>query len=174
MQSVCGIGISMKKETYIRVFEKVHSIPHGVQIINISGKILTYTAAVLYIAGIAAAIFNRLYKQAGIIVAVPAVSFILVSLFRQKVNAKRPYELYGFSPLIVKDTKGKSFPSRHVFSIFVIGTTLGILYPYMSIAIGIMGVLLAAIRVITGVHFPKDTIAGAVIGIVLGSVAYFI
>lgn len=51
---------------------------------------------------------------------VPAVTFVLVSLFRKKFNAPRPYENWQVKPLIPKDTKGNSFPSRHVFSIYII------------------------------------------------------
>ena len=54
---------------------------------------------------------------------IPAVSFVLVSLFRRWYSAGRPYELLDITPLIPKDTRGKSFPSRHVFSDFIIGMT---------------------------------------------------
>ena len=56
-------------------------------------------------------------------VMVPAVSFVIVTLFRKMYNAKRPYEVYDFEPVIQKNTLGKSFPSRHVFSIFIIAMT---------------------------------------------------
>ena len=55
---------------------------------------------------------------------VPAVTFVLVSLFRKKFNAPRPYEKWQVKPLIPKDTKGNSFPSRHVFSIYIIAILL--------------------------------------------------
>lgn len=45
----------------------------------------------------------------------PFTSFILVSVIRKCIDAKRPYEKYNIKPLFVKDTKGESMPSRHVF-----------------------------------------------------------
>ena len=60
---------------------------------------------------------------------VPGVSFVLLSLFRKAVNRKRPYEVYGVPSLIPKDTQGNSFPSRHVFSVFVIAMTWLYLFP---------------------------------------------
>lgn len=48
-------------------------------------------------------------------VLVPAVSFVVVTLFRKIVNEPRPYEKYDLPPVIDKDAGGKSFPSRHVF-----------------------------------------------------------
>ena len=42
-----------------------------------------------------------------------------------------------------------------------------------GIAIGILGIALAYVRVVGGVHFPKDIAAGALIGILSG-ILYFI
>lgn len=96
------------------------------------------------------------------------VPFVLLSLIRKRINAPRPYEVWGIEPLIPKDTKGKSFPSRHVFSAFVIAVTACPACLPLGIGIGVCGALLMAIRVIGGVHFPKDVVAGAFIGIVCG------
>ena len=73
-------------------------------------------------------------------------------------DQKRPYVVYDFTPLIVKEKKGQSMPSRHVFSAFVIAMSA----LYICIPLGIFMMLLAVImafeRVICGVHFPKDVI----------------
>ena len=108
------------------------------------------------------------------VILVPAVSFVLVTIFRKIINAPRPYEKFGIPPVIEKDTKGKSFPSRHVFSIFIIGMTIFYSHPGPGIIILLMGVLMAYIRVIGGVHEPRDVIAGAVIGIVCGVIGFYI
>ena len=105
---------------------------------------------------------------------VPAVSFVIVSVFRRCYTAPRPYELLDIEPLIEKDTKGRSFPSRHVFSIFIIGMTFFYIAKPIGIVIGIMGIAMAYIRVVGGVHFPKDVVAGAVTGIFCGMMYYII
>ncbi len=104
----------------------------------------------------------------------PAISFVLVSVLRNYINAPRPYEVSGVKPIIAKDTKGKSFPSRHVFSIFVIATTLYFIFKPLGIFLMIAGVLLAILRVIGGVHFPRDVIAGAFIGILSGILGFYL
>ena len=104
---------------------------------------------------------------------VPAVTFVLVSLFRKKFNAPRPYEKWQVKPLIPKDTKGNSFPSRHVFSIFVIGTTIAWQCMWAAVIVWALGIVLAVTRVAGGVHFPKDVIAGMCIGIILGAACRF-
>lgn len=106
--------------------------------------------------------------------AIPLISFVLMSFFRDKLNAPRPYEVFDTPPVIPKNTKGHSFPSRHVFSIFTIAVTFLACAssPIFGIIVLVMGLALAYLRVITGVHFPKDVIAGALIGIICGSIEF--
>ncbi|MCM1257004.1 MAG: phosphatase PAP2 family protein [Roseburia sp.] len=105
---------------------------------------------------------------------VPAVSFLLVSLFRRLYSAKRPYELLDIKPLIPKDTVGKSFPSRHVFSVFIIGMTFFYVNKILGMLVFCIGIVTAFVRVAGGVHFPKDVAAGAVIGVLCGVVYYIL
>lgn len=99
---------------------------------------------------------------------VPAVSFVIVTVIRKMINRKRPYEAYDIDPLIHKNTKGKSMPSRHVFSACIIA----MVFLHMNIYAGIIMLVLAAfgavIRVIGGVHYPGDVLAGAFLGIISG------
>lgn len=105
---------------------------------------------------------------------IPAGSFLLISAFRSWHSAPRPYEQLDIQPLMEKETKGKSFPSRHVFSVFIIGMTFFSVYQPAGVAIGVLGILLACIRVVGGVHFPKDVVAGALLGICFGLPCVFI
>ena len=108
-------------------------------------------------------------------VLVPGISFVLVSIFRYLYNAPRPYEMPGAKePVIKKDAPGKSFPSRHIFSIFIIADTLFWVWPIPGIIVGIAGTVLAVCRVMGGVHFPRDVIAGALIGIACGIIGYYV
>lgn len=101
-------------------------------------------------------------------VIIPGIAFILLSLYRRFCNAPRPYEVHPIRPLIKKNKTGRSFPSRHIFSIMLIGVLwLG----YSSISgyiILLCGTGLAVLRVIGGVHFIKDVFWGAVLGICSG------
>ena len=101
-----------------------------------------------------------------VFVILPLVMFLLVSIFRNFYDAKRPYEIYEYEPIIDKKSLGRSFPSRHVFSIFVIAMSFFNINEYMGVLFLIMGMVLAVCRVLGGVHFPKDVIVGALLGIV--------
>ena len=108
-------------------------------------------------------------------VMVPGISFVLVSIVRSKINAPRPYEMPGAKPpLIKKDAPGNSFPSRHIFSIFVIAVTFFWVWHIPGILIGIAGAVLSWVRVAGGVHFPRDVIAGALIGIGCGVLGFYV
>lgn len=112
--------------------------------------------------------FTLLYRS----VLIPGIAFIVVSVFRKKVSSPRPYEVYNFVPVIKKDTKGKSFPSRHVFSVFMVAMAYGQISVIAAMWIGVVGIILAFLRVVGGVHFIKDVIAGAAIAIICGGIGF--
>ncbi|MCR4610756.1 MAG: phosphatase PAP2 family protein [Lachnospiraceae bacterium] len=107
-------------------------------------------------------------------IAIPGISFLIVSAFRYLYNAPRPYEVSDIKPMSGKKTKGKSMPSRHTFSIFVIAMTI-FYYDYrFGICFLIAGTILAALRVLERVHFVKDVVVGAILGIAFGLVYYIL
>ena len=100
-----------------------------------------------------------------------AVPYIAVSVFRKLFNAPRPYELYDMTELTEAaphKAKGASFPSRHVFSAFVISSVLFFVNIPLGIITAVLGVTLAVLRVLLCIHFVRDTFAGALIGIISG------
>ena len=77
-------------------------------------------------------------------------------------------------PLIPKDTKGNSFPSRHVFSIYIIAMAAWYVCPPLGVILCVAGVFLAAARVIGRVHFVKDVVAGALIAVGCGILSFWV
>lgn len=96
------------------------------------------------------------------------IPFVAVSVIRRLINAPRPYELYDFYEAKPKDKRGSSFPSRHVFSAFLIATLSAEMSIYICIALLTVGVVLAVSRVLLGIHFIRDAVAGAAVGILSG------
>ena len=93
-------------------------------------------------------------------IVVPASGFILLTVIRRKINRPRPYITLDINPLIKKDKKGNSMPSRHVFSMTIIAASWYIASPSVSCILMVFSVVLALIRVIGGIHYPSDVIAG--------------
>ena len=151
----------------------VRKYPHGESIVKYANNIIT---GVVYMAYFVILIFLAVNRDERVIriVLVTGISFILVSIFRYVVDAPRPYTLYEFKPVVKKEKTGQSMPSRHVFSAFVIGMSA----LYISVHLGILiladSFLMCFMRVIAGVHFPKDVIVGAIIGILSGVIGFYI
>ena len=105
---------------------------------------------------------------------VPLDCFIIVTAFRYMIGRKRPYEKFDVPPIIPKDTKGKSFPSRHVFSATMIAMTFLLHSPFfvLGVIFFIMSLLLAVVRVVSGVHYISDVVAGVVIAVVAAMIGY--
>ena len=105
---------------------------------------------------------------------IPLCTLILVTVIRALINAKRPYEVYDYTPAVHKDTKGKSFPSRHTVCAFIIAMA----FLYVNFRVGVIMLVIAAIigvtRVLAGVHFIRDVISGAAIGILIGVLGFFV
>lgn len=158
----------MTKEQYERWSSPYRKMRSGARLLSAADKVITmftflsYPCLLAYLlaAGRGLDLFHSIF--------IPAVSFVAVSLFRKLFSAPRPYEILDIQPLILKETRGKSFPSRHVFSIFMVGMTFFYMNRQAGISICALGVLLAYLRVIGGVHFPKDVAAGALLGILCG------
>lgn len=103
-------------------------------------------------------------------------SFLIVSAVRHIYNAPRPWETDStISPPPGKELKkGYSFPSRHVFSAFVITTAACFFYPYIAALLYIPAIILAWLRVDLRYHFKKDVVWGAIFGIGCGIIGMWL
>jgi undecaprenyl-diphosphatase len=61
-----------------------------------------------------------------------------------------------------------SFPSGHSITAFAIAICLGMFYPQLLDILMIAAVCIAASRIILGMHFLSDVVAGSAIGASLG------
>lgn len=163
----------MKKETYIKLTGIIRENPKRIRLAKFLNRLLTGFIFLFY-PSFLLLLYVQKHPFLPRAVFVPAVSFVAVSIFRKVINVPRPYEKFDISPVLEKDSPGKSFPSRHVFSVFVIAMTIFYLHTDAGILLFVIGVGLALIRVIGGVHEPRDVIAGALIGIASGIIGYYI
>lgn len=163
----------MTAETYAALSAPFRRSPAALWALRWGNKLLTLSCYLLYPALLLWAALGRDPRFLRLVL-VPGVSFVLVSLFRRACDSPRPYEVLDIDPLIARDKKGESFPSRHVFSVFVIAAAWGYVCPPVGAALLAVGVLLALARVVGGVHFPRDVLAGAGIGLLAGGVGFWV
>ena len=100
---------------------------------------------------------------------VPAFVFLGGTLLRARLNFPRPYEQPGFTPLVPKETHGKSFPSRHALSAAVLAAVWCYFYPAAGACMVVVALLICALRVLAGAHYVRDVAAGALLGFALGA-----
>lgn len=163
----------MTAATYKKISRPFRKNRDRVLWLNIVNLVLTVIVYIIYAALIiyfAVADRQRLFRG----LFVPAVMFLFVSGLRKLIDRPRPYEVMKIKPLIEKDKKGESMPSRHVFSVFMIAMAVCYLSPKLSIPVFIIGLLIAAVRIVGGVHYLSDVVVGALIGIVWGILGFYI
>ena len=170
----------MKKETYIKMTQPFRDNPDLAKGLHIANKLCTGTMYLAYPVLLVYMYFNAArissFFQFEKVLFVPAVSFVLLSVFRSLINRPRPYEKFEVSPVIKKDTKGNSFPSRHVFSATMIAMTFILHSPFFVLGLIFLlaSVLLAVVRVVSGVHYISDVVAGIVVAVVAAVVGYLV
>lgn len=160
-------------EKLLAVYKKVYSSRYAAKILKAAGIVIVLCVAFAYVLCLYKA-FNCAVTEGIVFISTTAIPFAAVSAMRILVSAPRPYEVYDLESLTCAQPHyklGKSFPSRHVFSAFLIGT-LAVKYVMpLGICVLILGVALAVARVILGIHFVKDVVCGAIIGIASGMVS---
>lgn len=142
------------------------------QAINVADRALVYAIAAAYVLTIVSLLVTG--NVAGLIrvIAVPAAAFALTTFLRNRLNAPRPYELYDIDPIIQKDTNGKSMPSRHVTSAAIIAFAIAWVHPDWGAIAVLACAIVAATRVIGGVHFPRDVVAALALASACGLIGF--
>lgn len=165
----------MTKEKYLKMTQPFRVDKEMAKALHKSNKIITEFVFCMYPLLLLYDLYNRDTALLRAII-VPMDSFIVVTVFRYLINRQRPYEKFEIAPIIPKDTKGKSFPSRHVFSATVIAMTFLLYSPWTSLGwfLLVISVCLAVIRVLSGVHYISDVVAGMGIGILAGILGYIV
>lgn len=167
----------ISEKTSINMYRRVYSVPGFVTALRIFDALSVFFVAGVFVYGIAVLLYSGMYLYALKLSIMAAVPFVILSVLRVLINSQRPYEVFDiqeFSELREKKKSGRSFPSRHVFSAFLIGV---LWIPYalpFGIAAILLGVLMALERVARGIHFIQDVLVGAVIGILSGVIGILI
>jgi membrane-associated phospholipid phosphatase len=141
---------------------------HGLRWLNraiVVGMYVSYILLLLWATLFAGGI-NELLP----LVFIPGAGFVLLSLIRNHLNYPRPYEEWPIKPLITRKGGGDSLPSRHVFSATVIAMSVMSVSRVFGLILLTLAVILAIVRVIGGIHYPRDVIAGFFCGLACGIV----
>lgn len=97
---------------------------------------------------------------------------VFANIIRFLWHRNRPYVTYHLRDLISKTDTAGSFPSGHATAMFSIASIVYFYNKRFGILLYVMAVLTGVSRVIVGVHYPSDIVAGALIGIGSGYLVY--
>ncbi len=108
----------------------------------------------------------RIRKIIYSIVLTAGSSLIVQWIFKTLINTKRPFMLGVFS--LYEYGRYDSFPSGHSLVFAALAMTVWSFNRYWGYFFFFLAFIIGIFRVIVGVHWPIDIIAGWVFGIVLG------
>ncbi len=95
-------------------------------------------------------------------------------IIKPLVSRNRPADS-GMTVVLQTDNhSGLSFPSNHAANIFTIGNFVGLAVPPLRPTLLLFAAAVAYSRVYVGVHFPIDVLAGAIIGMIISTVVWYI
>ena len=161
------------QEWYNHIAANIENKPFFLRLLRAFNRFMTVVMPIVYLTLLATTYFQEgLGKQVLIYVFVPATGFMILSLLRKKINAPRPYEEWTIKPLLDRDSPGQSMPSRHVFS----ATIISMACLHASLSVGVILLVLSAflglVRVLGGVHYPKDVVVGHICALVWGMIFF--
>jgi len=132
------------------------------------GTVQAGAAVLLYLLGV---LFNARIREAGRSAVIGfAVSGTLAQVLKHLFGRARPR--VTMETLLVGPTLGKSydsFPSGHTMVTFCLAYILASRFPRYRVWFYAFAVVVAVERIICVTHFPSDVVAGALIGVLTGS-----
>ena len=161
------------QEWYNHIAASIENKSFFLSLLRTFNRFMTVVMPIVYLTLLATVYFREGFgKQVLIYVFIPASGFVILSLLRKKINAPRPYEEWDIKPLLDRDSPGQSMPSRHVFSASII--SMACLHASLSVGVIllILSVFLGLVRVLGGVHYPKDVLVGYICGLVWGVIFF--
>ena len=139
-----------------------------VTITNWSSRIF----AAIYLVGIVVLLVRRSRKLIPFLIA-PAVALITVQLIRYFYVRPRPFVALEIESLINHGPTG-SFPSRHAVGAFVIAAVIWQTNKWAGKILFLLAAVTGLSRIMVGVHYPLDIIAGALLAVAVGLAVFAI
>ncbi len=102
-----------------------------------------------------------------------ALSILLFAWLKRLTGRRRPCHIapHCWATLLPPDQF--SFPSGHTMTAFAVAVPLALFYPTLMIGLFFCALSIAMSRILLGMHFLSDVVAGALIGTGLGYLGYF-
>src|SRR5271155_4016117 len=117
---------------------------------------------------------SQKFLAIGAATAAAAAGIFLFRPLKHASRRKRPCEIEPHCWASILPPDKYSFPSGHSITAFAVAISLGLFYPYLQTCLLVVAFLIAASRIILGMHFLSDVLAGSALGVLLGTASYHI
>ena len=97
---------------------------------------------------------------------VGAINLAVYLMLKRHVGRERPYVRCADIRACTRALDKFSFPSGHTLHAVAFGLVLAQHYPAWWLPLTLFALLVGASRMVLGLHYPSDVIAGAVLGVV--------
>jgi undecaprenyl-diphosphatase len=106
-----------------------------------------------------------------------ALANVLLVWVKANVRRARPCERarprhFDVDPLAWFPSDRFSFPSGHALNAFAIGSVIALAFPLAAVPVLALAASVAASRVVLGLHWLSDVLAGALAGLLIGTAVW--
>ena len=143
---------------YEHIWQYLLRHPRFMRLLICTNDVLTALGYIAFILLILLEVAQGSMRLAVVSVIVCAIGFLAVSLMRTLINAPRPYEVSAAQTPLSKETCGKSFPSRHTFSLTIIAFAWIAFFPIVGFILLAASLVMGIVRVALGVHWVRDVV----------------
>jgi undecaprenyl-diphosphatase len=103
-----------------------------------------------------------------------AAGIFLFRTLKHASRRQRPCEIEPHCWASILPPDKYSFPSGHSITAFAVAIAIGLFYPQLQGCLLVVALLIAGSRIILGMHFLSDVLAGSAIGVILGISSFHI
>jgi len=100
------------------------------------------------------------------------IAWIFIIFLKSLFGEPRPFLLFDITPLI--DISSPAFPSGHAAFFMALATAMSLFHSGSAWIFIPAAILIGISRIIVGVHFPADVIAGWILGFGLAFIFYYL
>lgn len=97
---------------------------------------------------------------------------VLFRVLKKTSHRQRPCDIEPHCWSSVLPPDRYSFPSGHSITAFAVAVSVGLFYPELMVSLLTAALLIAASRIILGMHFLSDVIVGSGFGVLLAVVSF--
>jgi undecaprenyl-diphosphatase len=121
--------------------------------------------------------FHRVLAAAAIAAGVANMALVVMKrrFRRRRPCDEAPHPAFALAPsgfVRFVPSDRFSFPSGHAMNAFALATVLGLAIPWAASLLVLVAASVAVSRVVLGLHFLSDVVAGSALGVLVGAASY--